>query len=329
MGLSSEVPEEEGYYDVIIIGGGPAGLTAAQYSARAKLKTVILDKSPLSGALAYTNRIENYPGVKPISGIELLNILRKQAIEFGAEYLEQQVVGIDLKGSPKKVFTISGQYIGMSVIIATGSMGRKATIKGEEEFLGKGVSYCASCDAAFFGGKVAAVIGSSMEALKEADAVARNARKVYIITPHKEIPTSKEDQPVLRNQKIEVLYGRTLKAIYGDDVVKGITIADSSGKEDDLGVDGVFIYLYGTKPITGFLAGSLDITGNGCIEVDREMQTNIEGVFAAGDVICKRVRQAIISAAEGCIAALSAERYLYHKKGMVLDWMHDRTKKKQ
>lgn len=317
---------EEKIYDVIIIGGGPAGLTAAQYSARAKLKTIILDKSPLSGALAYANRIENYPGVKPISGVELLNILRKQAIDFGAEYIEQQVVGVDLKGDPKKVFTLSGQFIGRAIIIATGSMGRIAKIKGEKEFLGKGVSYCASCDAPFFGGKVTAIIGSSLEALEEADSISRYARKVYIITSQKELSHLKEEQPALKNEKVEVLYGRSLKSIYGDEVVRGITIVDSSGKEDNISVDGVFIYLHGTKPITDFLAESLNLTGNGCIEVDREMHTSIEGVFAAGDVICKSVRQAVIAAAEGCIAALSAERYLYRKKGMIADWRHDRLK---
>lgn len=315
-------------YDLIIIGGGPGGLAAGLYAARGKLKTIILDKSPYSGALAYTNRIENYPGVGPISGIELLNNLRKQATDFGAEYTELQVIGVDIKGDTKKVFTMSGQYTGRAVIIATGAMGRRPTLKGEEEFLGKGVSYCASCDAAFFDGKVAAIIGSSVEALEEANAVAKYARKVYIVSPHKELPQSEEDQPILRNERIEVLTGTSLKAIYGDEIVKGITVRDGSGKENNLEVDGVFIYLQGTKPVTDFLANSLDLTEEGCIEVDREMRTTFDGVFAAGDVICKRVRQAIIAAAEGCIAALSAERYLYHKKGMVLDWMHNRSKEK-
>lgn len=311
---------EEFLYDVIIIGGGPAGLSAAIYASRAKLKTIILDKSPFSGALAYTNRIENYPGLKPISGIELLNILRNQAINFGAEYFEIQVVGVDFKVEPKKIFTLSGTYNAKAVIIATGSMGRKPTIKGEEEFLGKGVSYCASCDATFFGGKTAAIVGSSMEALEEADAVSKYARKVFIVCPQKELPFSKENQPVLQNEKIEVLTGRSLNAIFGDDVVKGITITDSSNNVTNLNVDGVFIYLHGTKPITDFLADAFNIAEDGCIEVDREMQTYIDGVFAAGDVICKRVRQAVISASEGSIAALSAERYLYHKKGMLVDW---------
>jgi len=325
MGDSPEIPKGV-CYDVIIIGGGPAGLTAAQYSARAKLKTIVLDKSPLSGALAYTNRIENYPGVKPMSGIELLDILRKQAIDFGAEYLERQVVGVDLKGDPKRVFTPGGEFTGRAIIIATGSMGRIATIKGEKEFLGRGVSYCASCDAPFFGGKDVAIIGSSSEALEEATAIARYARRIYIVTPHKEPPHSKEVVPLLRDERVEFLYGSRLTAIYGDEVVKGITVVDTSGKEDNISLSGVFIYLHGTKPITDFLGDSLDTSQNGCIEVDREMQTSIEGVFAAGDVICKRVRQAIIAVAEGCIAALSAERYLYRKKDMVVDWRHDKQK---
>lgn len=320
--------ETNDLFDVLIIGGGPAGLAAGLYAARGRLKTLIIDKSPFSGALAYTNRIENYPGVKPIAGIELLDIFRKQAIDFGAEYIEEQVIGVDLKGDLKKVFTISGSYAGRVVIIATGAMGRRPTLKGEAEFLGKGVSYCASCDAAFYGGKVAAIIGGSIEALEEADAVSKYAKKAYIITPHKELPHSENEQPILQNEKVEVLTGTSLKAIYGDKVVSGITVIDASKKEHDLSVDGVFIYLHGTKPITDFFADSLDMTEEGCIEVDREMRTAIDGVFAAGDVICKRVRQAVIAAAEGCIAALSAERYLYHKKGLLLDWMHDRSKER-
>ncbi len=327
MEFSVELPEGENRYDVIIVGGGPAGLTAAQYTARAKLKTIVLDKSSLSGALAYTGRIENYPGVKPMSGVELLNILNEQAIDFGAEYVQTQVVGIDITGEPKKVFTMKGEYTAGAIIIATGSMGRRPTLKGEEDFLGKGVSYCASCDAAFFGGKIAAIVGSSMEALEEADVVAKYAKKVYIISPYKKLPRSKQPEPVIENQKVEVLYETHMKAIYGDEVVKGITVADSSGKENNIAVDGVFMYLHGTRPITDFLQGSIDITEDGCIEVDRGMQTSIDGVFAAGDVTCKKVRQAIISAAEGCIAALSAERYLYHRKGTVSDWRHDTSER--
>ena len=151
-------------YDVIIIGGGPAGLSAAQYAARSGMKTIVLDKSSTAGALAFTSKIENYPGLPdPISGKDLLDIFRKQATAFGAEYQEQQVVGVKLDDEIKEVFTMNGSFRGKSVIIATGSMGRKPTIKGEAEFLGRGVSYCAVCDAAFYRGKTVCVVGDSEE----------------------------------------------------------------------------------------------------------------------------------------------------------------------
>ncbi|MFA5823577.1 MAG: FAD-dependent oxidoreductase, partial [Thermodesulfovibrionales bacterium] len=160
--------QEEAVYDVVIIGGGPAGLTAGQYASRARLKTIILDKSATAGALAYSSRIENYPGLtKPLPGKELLDIMREQAIGFGAEYAEAQTVGVNLSGEMKEAITMNMPISGKTMIIATGSMGRKPGIKGEGEFLGKGVSYCAICDAAFYRGFKVCVIGNSEEAVKE------------------------------------------------------------------------------------------------------------------------------------------------------------------
>ena len=176
--------ESQDIYDVIVIGGGPAGLTAAQYASRAKLKTLVLDKSPTAGALAYSSKIENYPGLtNPLPGKELLDIMRQQAINFGAEYIETQVVNINLLEETKTVMTMNTDYSSKTMIIATGSMGRKPSIKGEEAFLGKGVSYCAICDAAFYKGKTVCVIGSSEEAIKEAGVLTRFAETVYLISP--------------------------------------------------------------------------------------------------------------------------------------------------
>lgn len=306
-------------YDVVIIGGGPAGLTAAQYASRAKLRTVVLDKSATAGALAYSSKIENYPGLtKPVPGKELLNMMRMQAIGFGAEYTETQVVGVNLSGDIKEVITMDRTYSGKTVIIATGSMGRKPSIKGEEEFLGRGVSYCAICDAAFFKGKIVCIIGNSEEAIKEAGVLARFAETVYLISPTPKLKVN--DNPILKEPNIKVLLGYTVTSIEGKEVVENIRMVDSDTKVSELELSGVFIYLYGSKPITDFLPDVLETDKNGCIKVTPMMETSVPGVFAAGDVTCTEVRQVVVAASDGCISALSAEKYISQRKGLRIDW---------
>lgn len=311
--------QEVNIYDVVIIGGGPAGLTAAQYASRAKLRTVILDKSATAGALAYSSKIENYPGLtKPVPGKELLNMMRMQAIGFGAEYTETQVVGVNLSGDIKEVITMDRTYSGKTVIIATGSMGRKPSIKGEEEFLGRGVSYCAICDAAFFKGKIVCIIGNSEEAIKEAGVLARFAETVYLISPTPKLKVN--DNPILKEPNIKVLLGYTVTSIEGKEVVENIRMVDSDTKVSELELSGVFIYLYGSKPITDFLPDVLETDKNGCIKVTPMMETSVPGVFAAGDVTCTEVRQVVVAASDGCISALSAEKYISQRKGLRIDW---------
>jgi thioredoxin reductase (NADPH) len=306
-------------YDVIVIGGGPAGLAAAQYTSRAKLKTVILDKSATAGALAYSKRIENYPGLtEPLSGKELLDIMRKQAQKFGALYVVSQVVSINLLSEIKEVITMDKTYRGKTVIIATGSMGRKPTIKGEGEFLGKGVSYCATCDAAFFKGKKVCVIGNSEEAVKEAGVLARFAETVYLISPTSKLLV--DDHPVLKDINVKQLLGYSVKSIEGKDVVESVKMIDKDKKDVELEVSGVFVYMFGNKPVVDFLMGSVETRDDGCIIVNNMMETSIQGVFAAGDVTCKEVRQVVVAASQGCIAALSSERYLFKRKSYKMDW---------
>lgn len=307
-------------YDVIIIGGGPAGLSAAQYAARSNLKTIVLDKSSTAGALAFTGRIENYPGFPdPLSGKELLDIFRDQAIRFGAEYAEAQVVGVRLDGEIKEAYTFDHAYQGKTIIIATGSMGRKPAIKGETEFLGKGVSYCAICDAAFFRGKAVSVIGDSEEAVKEAGLLARFAETVYLISPSKKLKVD-DDHPTLKIQNLKVLTGISVKSIEGSDVIERIRMADIEHKESELEVSGVFVYLHGSKPIVDFLGDSIEKSEEECVIVNKMMETSIPGVFAAGDVACTEVRQVVIAASNGCIAALSAEKFIHHRKRRKFDW---------
>lgn len=307
-------------YDVIIIGGGPAGLSAAQYASRAKLKTVVLDKSATAGALAFASLIENYPGLeRPLTGKELLNIFRKQAIDFGAEYVEAQVIGVSLGGEVKEVFTMDKTYQGRTVIIATGSMGRKPTIKGEAEFLGRGVSYCAVCDAAFFKGKTVCVLGDSEEAVKEAGYLTRFAETVYLISPSQKLKVN-EDNPTLKIQNLRVILGHTVTFIEGSELVERIRLKDIKGNESTIDLSGVFVYLHGSRPIVDFLQGSVELSDDECIFTNKMMETSIPGVFSAGDVTCTEVRQVVVAAAHGCIAALSAEKYIFHRKRRRYDW---------
>lgn len=311
--------DTDNIYDVVIIGGGPAGLSAAQYTSRSKLKTIVLDKSSTAGALAYTSHIENYPGIpKPMSGKELLDIFRKQAVGFGAEYVEAQVIGVSLEGAVKEVFTMDASYKGKAVIIATGSMGRKPAIKGEAEFLGKGVSYCAVCDAAFYKGRNVCVIGNSEEAVKEAGYLTRFAATVYLISPTPKLKV--EDHPALGAANLKVILGSTVAAIEGSETVEKVRIVDQEKKESEIALDGVFVYLHGSKPVVDYLQGTVELTEDECIDINRMMETPIPGVFAAGDVICTEVRQVVTAASNGCVAALSAEKYIHHRSRRKSHW---------
>jgi thioredoxin reductase (NADPH) len=214
---------------------------------------------------------------------------------------------------------MNGSFRGKAVIIATGSMGRKPTIKGEAEFLGRGVSYCAVCDAAFYRGATVCVIGDSEEAVKEAGFLTRFADLVYLISPSKRLKVD-EDHPALKAGNLRVLKGQTVISIEGDETVEKIRMADSDRKEDELQVSGVFVYLHGSKPVVDFLGNMVELSELECITTNRMMETSQPGVFGAGDVTCTEVRQVVLAAANGCVAALSAEQYVHHKKRHRYDW---------
>lgn len=307
----------ETIYDVIIIGGGPAGLSAAQYTARSNMKTLVLDKSVTAGALAYTNLIENYPGIcQPMSGKELLAIFRRQAVDFGAEIVDEaQVVGVQLEGDLKEVFTMQAAYKAKTIIIATGSMGRKPSINGEGEFLGRGVSYCAICDAAFFRGKTVAVLGDSEEAVKEAGLLCKFAATVHLIAPAQKLKVP-ADYPSLSAENLKVHLGTKVAEIFGTETVEGVRTEPAG----EIVLDGVFVYIHGSKPIVDFLGETVELSEQSCISTNRLMFTNIPGVFAAGDVVCTETRQVVIAASDGCVAALSAEKYIHHRKRTKYDW---------
>lgn len=303
-------------YDVIIIGGGPAGLTAAQYAARANLRVLVLDRPESVGALSLSGKIENYPGVpEPMSGSALLDVFRKQALKFGANCIEEQVVGVKLEGEVKEVHGPGNTYLGKTVIVATGSMARQADIPGEAHYLGKGVSYCTTCDAAFFRGLTVCVVGDSEHVLDEAEFLAGFAKSVYLIASR---PLPAKDAA---DATIRLVAPAKLVAIEGDAVVTSVRIRHlDSGKEERMETDGVFIYLHGAAPAVDFLDAAVSRGGKSCILTHQATLTSIPGVYAAGDVTCAAVRQVVVSAAYGCIAALEAEKFLRQRKSHRFDW---------
>jgi len=320
-GLSNVAGSAEPY-DVIIIGGGPAGASAAIYTSRSDLRTLVIDKGLTAGALGITGKISNYPGVPgPISGADLVGIMRQQAESFGAEFIVDKVVGVDLNSEPKMVMGGTNTFYTKAIILATGSMGRTNSVKGEESLLGRGVSYCATCDGAFFRDQMVAVIGNNDEALEEALFLTKFAGKVHLIVPTPELKASPAlAEEVAHAEKIEMRLGTRLKEITGNGKVDGIRIHPRGGEEQMLPVSGAFVYLQGGKPITDYLMEQLETQGDGCMVVDKEMQTSIPGVFAVGDLLCTHIKQAVIAASDGVIAAIGVDKYVNGRQKLQTDW---------
>jgi len=313
---------QEDIYDVVIIGGGAAGATAAIYTARADLKTLVLDKGLRTGALGMTGKIANYPGVPgEVSGAELLKRIRGQAENFGAHFVQDKVLTTNLRGEVKEVQGSKGVYYGRTVIIATGSMGRTHTVPGEERLLGRGVSYCATCDGAFFRDQEVAVAGNNDEAVEEALFLTRFARRVHLLVQTPELKASPDlATEVSQHPKMEIHLATRLREVLGEQQVESVRVVARGGQEQVVPVAGVFIYLQGGKPITDFLDGQLPTTETGCLMVDEAMQTSISGVFAVGDVLCNHLKQVVVAAAEGAMAAIALQRYLSGRDKLRPDW---------
>lgn len=314
--------QENQQYDVIIVGGGPAGTTAAIYTSRAGLSTLVIDKGLTAGALGITSRIANYPGItEEISGAELLGRMRTQAKTFGAHYLFDRVIGVDFSGSEKMIFGNTDTYTSKAVILATGSMGRGNRVKGEDDLLGRGVSYCATCDAAFFRGQVVAVAGNSDEAVEEALYLAKFVKTVHFLSPTPEVNVSHEQAEELIHHPGVVYHpGTVLREIMGVEKVTGVKVGIRGEGEKEIQVSGAFIYLQGGKPVTEFLLGQLPIDGQGYLVVDDEYRTSIEGVYAVGDMVHHQVKQAVVAAAQGAVAGMAVEKYLRNRKSIQPDW---------
>jgi thioredoxin reductase (NADPH) len=315
-------PTSSPTYDVIVIGGGPAGATAAIYTARAGLRTLVLDKGLTAGALGITGKIANYPGItEEISGADLLERIRSQARSFGAVFNSDKIIGADLLSYEKTIFGNAGNYTGRVVIIATGSMGRGHRVKGEDALLGRGVSYCATCDGAFFRGQEVAVAGNSDEAIEEALFLTRFASKIHFLSPTQELkaPVDLIDE-LTAHPKVTLYRGAGLREVIGTDHVEAVRAALRSAGEQVIPVSAAFIYLQGGKPITDFLQGQMEVSDTGCLVVDREYKTNLPDVYAVGDVLCNHVKQAVVAAAEGAVAGMAVEKVLHGRKEMVVDW---------
>ena len=300
---------------VIIIGSGPAGYTAAIYAARANLAPLLIASSvDAGGELMKTTDIENYPGFPDgIQGPELMAHFQAQAERFGTEIVLDDAVQVDLSGPVKKVTLGSGAVEeALSVIYATGSAYRKLGVEGEDVLSGHGVSWCATCDGFFFRNKTIAVVGGGDSAMEEATFLTRFADKVYVIYRGTTLRASKVMQErALANPKIEFLWNKTVERVYGDELVTGVGLRDSvDGTESTLDLSGLFVAI-GSDPRTHLIHGQLDLAPDGSIKVDgRSSRTNLPGVFAAGDVIDPVSRQAVTAAGSGTVAALDAEHFL-------------------
>ncbi len=308
-------------YDVIIVGSGPAGSSAAIYSARFGLKTLVIDRGLTSGALGASRKIHNYPGLPgPLTGPDVLTRMRSQAESFGAGFVTDKVIGIDFQAAPMVVTASNGVYSARALILATGSTGRTRAIPGEAALLGKGVSYCAVCDGAFFRNQAVAVVGGTDEAAEEALLLATFADRVVLLCPAPELRAAPEIANRLSSHpKIEIRLGVQVQKIVGDGAVREVAIGPRSGEEELLPVQGVFIYLQGNIPETDYLKGQVPLE-DGCLRVNQDMQTNIPGVFAVGDMLCRHIKQAVIAAAEGAVAAVAAEKHLRGRAKARLDW---------
>jgi thioredoxin reductase (NADPH) len=304
---------ENKHYKVVIIGSGPAGLTAAIYTSRAGFSPLVLEGDQPGGQLTITTEIENFPGFPSgITGPQLMDDMREQAKKFGADVKFESATAIDLSQKP---FTIKGEgstYTADALIISTGASARWLGIESEQKYMGKGVSACATCDGFFYKEKDVVVVGGGDSALEEATFLTKFAKKVYIVHRRDEFRASKiMVKKGEENPKVEFVFNKVIDEIVGDDFVTGVKLKDTvSGEISELAVDGVFMAI-GHIPNTKLLEGQLDLDEKGYINtVPGSTKTNVEGVFACGDVQDKIYRQAITAAGSGCMAALDAEHYL-------------------
>jgi thioredoxin reductase (NADPH) len=299
-------------HDVIIIGGGPSGFTAALYCARANLDTLLIEKMFSGGQMATTSMMENYPGFEePIGGSDLAMRMEKQALKFGARVVKEEVGELSLEGNIKTVKTNNNAYQTRAIILCMGASPRELGLPREKELRGAGVSYCATCDGSFYKGRTVAVVGGGDTAAEDAIYLSRICDKIHIVHRRDELRAVKALQNELfNNKKVEFVWDSVVEEIEGKFDVEGIKVRNVKTNElKSIKVDGVFVAV-GTSPNTALVKGKVDLSGAGYIVTDEKMQTNIRGVFAAGDIREKVLRQVVTAASDGAVAAYMAERYI-------------------
>lgn len=305
----------DNHFDVIIIGSGPAGYTASVYTSRAKLRTLVITGSLPGGQLMTTSEVENYPGFPSgIFGPELMMNMQQQTERFGSKIINEEVSSVDFQTHPFKIFTGSNSYTSSSVLISTGASPRKLGMRGEQDFSGKGISYCATCDGPFFKNQEIVVVGGGDTALEEAIFLTKFAKSVKIVHRRSKLKASKILQDrAFSNSKIEFFWNSFIKEIHGTTKISSVTIKNIETEvEKELEIGGLFIAI-GHEPNTSIFNGQIEMDDKGYIKINNGTRTNIEGVFAAGDVHDYKYRQAITAAGYGCMAALEIEKWIAEK----------------
>ena len=304
------------HYDVLIIGSGPAGYTAGVYTSRAKLSTLIISGTLPGGQLMTTSEVENYPGFpNGIFGPELMMNMRQQAERFGGVIVDDEVIKVDFKKKPFTITTHSETYTAEAVIVCTGASPRKLGIPAEQQFSGRGVSYCATCDGPFFKGEDIVVVGGGDTALEEATFLTKFGKSVKIVHRRDTLRASKIlQEKAMENPKIEFIWNNVVYDIKGDSKVATVMVKNvASGKETTLQAGGLFVAI-GHEPNTSIFKGQLELDDKGYIILKEHTKTSVDGVFAAGDVHDYRYRQAVTAAGFGCTAAIDVERWLSERK---------------